>query len=114
MKRFAALTGMVALLMGFGLVLAEDHGGGPPVHGHFLLLGLEGAVFDENGRLSDFDDFRKCVDLAGGRALRNNAHHNNIHTGNGGAALLRAGHVVIPTGPLTPLSCAALNEAFGK
>ena len=110
MKRFAALTSMVALIMGFGLALAMDHGDGPPVeHGHVLVLGLQ---FDGDGNPS----IRKCVDLANGRALRNNAHHDNLHTGRAGEAVAGAGHLVIPTAPLPGVrwsNCAELKTAFG-
>jgi len=104
MKRFVALTGMVALLMGFGLVLAEGHGHGE--HGHVLLLG---AVFVGE----DLVDFRKCVDVANGRALKNNAHHANLHTGSAGAALrTRAGHLVVPTFAFD--GCAELEAFFRR
>ena len=108
MKRFAALTGMVALLMGLGLVLAGGHGDGPPPpHGHVLLLGLQ---FDGD----EVVGFRKCVDLANGGALRNNAHHDNLHTGRAGEAVAGAGHAVVPNAPLTPWSnCAELKAFFG-
>ena len=103
MKRFAALTGMVALLMAFGLALAGGHGDGPPPHGHVLLLGLQ---LDSEG---DVVGLRKCVDLANGRALRNNAHHDNLHMGRAGDALKRAGHFVVPNAPLTDWNnCAEL------
>jgi hypothetical protein len=108
MKRFAAMTGMVALLMGFGLALAAGQGGdGPPPHGHVLLLGLQFEGEDVIG-------FRKCVDLANGIALRNNAHHDHLHTGRAAQALARAGHAVVPNAPLTPWSnCAGLEALYG-
>jgi hypothetical protein len=105
MKRFAALTGMVALLMAFGMVVAHDHGDHDvPEHGHVLVLGFE--FFGVVDGVPQFT-FRKCVDLAGGRALTNNAHHATVHTGMAGAALQRAGHVVIPTFDFP--NCAALE-----
>jgi hypothetical protein len=108
MKRFAASTGMVALLMGFGLALAGGHGDGPPPpHGHVLLLGLQ---FDGEEVIG----FRTCVDLANSRVLRNNAHHDNLHTGRAAGALARAGHAVVPNAPITPWStCAELKAFFG-
>ena len=107
MKRLVAVMGMVALLMGFGLALAMDHGDGPPPeHGHIKLLGLQ---FNDAGEVVGF---RKCVDLANGRALRNNAHHDNLHTGRAAQAMARAGHVVVPNHPLTPWNDCADAIAF--
>ncbi|TVR88395.1 MAG: hypothetical protein EA416_13565 [Trueperaceae bacterium] len=109
MKRFAALTGVLALLMVGGMVWAmgEDHG--PVEHGHVLVLGLQ---YDDEGNPS----IRKCVDLANGRALRNNAHHDHLHTGRAGEAVAGAGHAVIPTAPLPRVpwsNCAELKAEFG-
>ena len=107
MKRIAALTGCVALLIAFGLAWA----GGPghrdgSEHGHVLLVGVQ----FEGEKLVGY---RTCVDLANGRALRNNAHHETVHTGNAGAALrTRAGHLVVPTFDFD--SCAELDAFFGK
>lgn len=109
MKRIAALTGVLALLMAGGLAWAMGHGDGPVEHGHVLVLGLQ---FDGDGNPS----IRKCVDLANGRALRNNAHHDNLHTGRAGEAVAGAGHAVIPTAPLPDVpwsNCAELKTAFG-
>jgi hypothetical protein len=107
MKRFAALTGVVALIMAFGLAWADGHGHHDvPEHGHVLLLGVQ---FDGG----DLVGFRTCVDLANGRALKNNAHHETIHTGNAGTTLrTRAGHVVVPTFAFD--GCAELEAFFGK
>lgn len=100
MTRLTAAIGMVALVMAFGTVLAHDNGEMPP-HGHILLLGLDG------------DDVRHCVDLAAGRALPLNAHHDRVHVGRAGRALARAGHAVAPTAPLTPWDdCAGLFAYF--
>jgi len=109
MKRFAALTGVLALLMAGAMTWAmgEDHG--PVEHGHVLVLGLQ---FDDEGNPS----IRKCVDLANGRALKNNAHHDHLHTGRAGEAVAGAGHAVIPTSPLPGVpwsNCAELKAAFG-
>jgi hypothetical protein len=58
--------------------------------------------------------FRRCVDLAGVRAVPLHAHRTNIHTGRAGCALSgRAGHAVVPTAPLTPwANGAALHAAL--
>jgi hypothetical protein len=107
MRRFAALTGVLALLMAGGLAMADESG--PVEHGHVLVLGLQ---FDGDGNPS----IRKCVDLANGRALRNNAHHGHLHMGRAGVALAGAGHAVIPTMPLPGIpwsNCAELKAFFG-
>jgi hypothetical protein len=107
MKRLVTVLGVAALLMSFGLALAMDHG--PVEHGHLLVLGLQ---VDSGGNYS----IHKCVELANGRALKNNAHHDNLHTGRAGQAMARAGHAVIPTAPLPSVpwsNCAELKAAFG-
>ena len=109
MKRIAALTGVLALLMAGGLASSSEDAHGPVEHGHVLVLGLQ---FDGDGNPS----IRKCVDLANGRALRNNAHHDHLHTGRAGEAVGGAGHAVIPTAPLPGVpwsNCAELKAAFG-
>ncbi|MCE0487436.1 hypothetical protein [Ornithinimicrobium sediminis] len=110
MRRTAALVGAVAL-MAVGLAgpaQADGHPPGPPPqHGHMLVLGV---VWDGDEPVG----FRKCVDLAGGNKLGNNAHHQHAHTGKAGEALYRAGHLVVPTAPLTPFGgCADLEAMFG-
>ena len=109
MKRFAALTGVLALFMvgAMALAMGDDHG--PVEHGHVLVLGLQ---FDGDGNPS----IRTCVDLANGRALRNNAHHDHLHTGRAGEAVAGAGHQVIPTAPLPGVpwsNCTELKAFFG-
>jgi hypothetical protein len=78
--------------------------GGPPPHGHVLVLGV-----DMGGTVPTY---RKCIDLAHGKALKLNAHHASVHTGTAGDALWDiAGHGVIPTAPLTGLTgCANLDS----
>jgi hypothetical protein len=79
-----------------------------PRHKHMLVLGLE---LDDEGEPVGF---RRCVDLAAGRALPLNAHHAHVHTGKAGAALFeKAGHAVVPGAPLTPWNdCAELIAFF--
>jgi hypothetical protein len=80
--------------------------GGPPPHGHVLVLGVE---FGPQG-----PTYRKCVDLANNQALPLHAHHATVHTGRAGEALSNAGHVVAPTAPLSTIrDCAHLAELFG-
>ena len=103
MKRLVAVLGMAALLVGFGLALANGDMDIDEPHRHILIVGVEVAFVDEETTLTGF---RKCVDLAGGRSLRNNAHHDNMHTGTAGQRLfMNAGHAVIPFA-----SCTALEE----
>jgi len=102
MQRFVALTVVLAALVVAGLAMA-----GPPQHGHVLVLGLQ---YDVDGNPS----IHRCVELANGRALRNNAHHDHLHTGRAGDALDQAGHAIVPTSPLTHWSdCAELKADFG-
>lgn len=78
-----------------------------PVHGHMLVLGLE---FGEDGRPT----FRKCIDVAAGKALPLHVHHGGLHAGTAGDALREAGHFPVPTFPLTDWrGCADLEAEFG-
>lgn len=89
-------AGVAAVAAGAALVLtvpafAEGHP--PPTeHGHIILIGANEANFT----------YRKCVDLAAGRALRLNAHHGHLHTGRAGEALWGAGNFVVPTEDILP------------
>lgn len=106
-KEALVLAASGLLLVGVtGTAQAE----GPPRHGHMLVLGVEYAQDGEP------IGFRKCVDLAAGRALPLGAHHAHAHTGNAGEALSKAGHAVVPTAPLWPEvhNCADLEEMFGR
>ncbi len=89
----------LVVLMALGMLVSSLAGVAaaheePPPHGHILVLGIE---FDD-----DFNvvSYRRCVDLAAGRAVPN--HHNTLHTGRAGEALWNAGHAVAPTDPLWP------------
>ncbi len=109
MRSLAAL-GLAALLTvgGSTAVGANDHGE-PPKHPHALVLGV---VLDETGEVPV--SVRKCVDLAGNRAVPLHAHHAGVHTGRAGEALWNAGNAVVPLAPLTPwANCAELLAAFG-
>jgi hypothetical protein len=99
-----ALFVVGALAVAPGVVSAQA---GPPPHGHMLVLGVE---FGPEG-----PTYAKCIDVANNQALPNNAHHDHLHTGAAGQALsTRAGHVVVPTAPLTPWNnCADFAEFFG-
>lgn len=92
----AATTATLAL--GGATVLADGGDHGLPDHGHILLLGVGD------------DDYRKCVDLAGGRSVPLVAHHGRVHApeiGDDGRGInvkgiRQAGHAVVPTAPLSP------------
>jgi hypothetical protein len=97
---------MAASMLVAGPAVAEGGHGTPPLHGHMLVLGVQ---FDGNTPIG----FRKCVDVASSKALKLNAHHDHLHTGRAGEALLAAGHVTVPTAPLTPwANCAELEAWF--
>ena len=92
MKRLVALLATLMVIGGFALVSAgwaqEEL---PEEHPHVLVLGLE---FDGEGNPIGF---RKCIELAAGKALRPNAHHAHMHMGTAGEALFfKAGHGVAP------------------
>ena len=102
-------NGIVALAVvgTLGVSAMASANGGPPLHGHMLILGLE---FGPTGIT-----YKKCVDLANNQALPLNAHHEHVHTGEAGEALFpKAGHVGVPAAPYSPFrDCAHLAEFFG-
>ena len=71
-----------------------------PKHPHMLLLRVQ--IDPEAGDHGALVGFHRCVDLAAGQAVPLNAHHASVHTGQAGAALMGAGHAVVPGAPLTP------------
>jgi hypothetical protein len=87
-RRVIATAAGAALTVGLaaGPAAAEGTPDLSQPHQHALLLDVNLEVFS----------YSKCVDLAGGKALRNNNHHETVHTGAAGAALQRAGHLVVP------------------
>jgi hypothetical protein len=96
---------MAASMLAAGPALADGHQT-TPLHGHMLVLGIEFAGETPVG-------FRKCVDVANSKALRLNSHHDHLHTGRAGQALFAAGHVTVPTAPLTAwANCAELEAWF--
>lgn len=100
-QRACAIAATSAAALALGGVTASADGGEhqTPDHGHILLLGVA-----EGG------DYRKCVDLAGGRSVPLVAHHGRVHApeiGEDGRGInvrgiRQAGHAVVPTAPLTP------------
>ena len=108
MKRLIAVLATLMAVGGAALLgtgLAQDQ---LPEHPHLLVLAVE---FDGEEPIG----FRRCVELAAGRALPLNAHHDHAHFGTAGAALsARAGHFVVPAAPFpgVPWSNCAELEAF--
>jgi hypothetical protein len=109
MRRIMMLVAALAAVLGMVAMPATAHEEpGTPLHGHVRLLHAEWTgpgVGPETVLIS----YGKCIDLAGGKALPLQAHHETVHTGRAGAALRGAGHLTIPTYPLTPFrNCAEL------
>jgi hypothetical protein len=97
---------VLALGMMAGASAAEEEHGDPPEHGHIRLLHATGTG-PGVGPGTEVLSYRKCIDLANGKALPMQAHHHTVHTGRAGQALRGAGHLTIPTAPLTPImNCA--------
>jgi hypothetical protein len=98
--RRRAATVMAAATLAVGMLATPAMADGSPdlsePHRHALLLHVDLETFS----------YETCVDLAGGRTLRTNTHHETVHTGRAGAALQRAGHLVVP------YTCAQLQEAL--
>jgi hypothetical protein len=117
MKRRLTLIAVVAVLASMAALpsVAEDHDFEFPEHGHMLVQRPEiGIVTVDDVDFEAVLGFRKCVDMAGGRALHLGAHHDRVHFGTAGQMLdQKAGHAVVPTAPLTPWDdCAALEAAL--
>jgi hypothetical protein len=116
----------ITLLSVFGMLLAlsvpataEEH---PPSldhpHSHALLIGVDIEWIEPTPGAPPYviHGFDKCVELAGGKALKHNRFHENIHFGRAGQALGGAGHLVVPVGFFAQIfgfedSCAGF-EAF--
>jgi hypothetical protein len=101
------ILGIVTLAAG-----ADEH---IPEHGHMLVQRPEIGIVTVDG--TDYIaavGFRKCVDLAAGRALHLGAHHERVHFGTAGAMLeAKADHAVVPTAPFSPWAdCSALQAAL--
>jgi hypothetical protein len=123
MRRSIAL--ILATLLALSALVApaaaDEHPPGSPFdhpHTHALLVGADvtWVAEPEPGQPPYIiNDYRRCVDLAGGKALRTNVHHEKIHVGRAGQALAGAGHLVIPIGILGYTGgCAQLDTAYGK
>lgn len=120
MKRISVLIAISAMMLGFSAVAAgADEAGGPPPHGHVLLLHADvtpNPFFDPQDETTGppyfIHDFKKCVDLANGNKLPLNAHHSGIHMGPAGEALrTRAGHLTVPLAPYGPEGLESCADA---
>ncbi|HVL97697.1 MAG TPA: hypothetical protein VM324_00175 [Egibacteraceae bacterium] len=106
MKRLFVLA-VVAGMLGAMLVGPALSNEVPP-HAHLHVIGLQ---LDESGEWPT--GWRKCHELANGRAVPLHAHHANLHTGRAGEAQWQAGNVVVPVlPPHTPWNNCAELEAF--
>ncbi len=101
MLAFAVGLLATAAIGGVALANGGDWGEVPP-HGHVMLVRAE---LGEGGI-----SYNRCVEFAAGKVLRGSAHHDSVHTGVPGGspfvqgALFKAGNVVVPLEPITPLT----------
>ncbi len=97
------VVGLAAITVALGVSATPAGAHTDEPHAHAKLLQFQGGP--------DGLSWDKCVDLAGGQALRNNStHHDTVHTGRAGEALRAAGHNVVP---YTCADFKALLEQFG-
>jgi hypothetical protein len=111
MKRTITLLSVLGMLFVLAVPAAADHH--TPLdhpHTHALLIG---ADVDWVGGSPPYviNGFDRCVELAGGKALKHNRFHQNIHFGRAGEALGEAGHLVVPLSLFGMSGCDDL-EAF--
>ena len=106
----AAVTATAALVVAAAPMAAADsheEPGAIPPHPHLLLIG---ANLSEEGVT-----YRKCIDIAANQALPLNAHHEHVHFGRAGEALMGAGHLFVPAAPAFNLpwtDCASFGAIF--
>jgi hypothetical protein len=111
MRRVLVLLAVIAVL---GIVLAHQHGPTPD-HPHMLVQAPQiDIIYIDEAAFVAVVGWRQCVDLAAGRNVPLNAHHDGIHTGRAGQALFANANIwVVPGAPLTPwANCAALRAAL--
>jgi hypothetical protein len=121
MKRTLALLSALGMLVVLAIPAAADqHSPLDHPHTHALLIGadIEWVTPGPNAPPYVIHGFDRCVELAGGKALKHNRFHENIHFGHAGEALAtRAGHLVVPLSVFGLESCgqlAAIIEATGS
>jgi hypothetical protein len=107
MRRLGVTLVLLGLVLGAAPVIAQEF----PEHPHMLLQRPEVDLIDGVPHLVGV---RKCVDLAGNRAVPLHAHHDRLHFGSSGVSFGGpSGHVVIPTAPLAPWNdCEDFVENF--
>jgi hypothetical protein len=117
MRKTSTLIIALALLVSAlsGTAAAQDRP--PPFdqpHDHVLLIGADVEWVTPAPGLPPYviHGFDRCVPLAGGHAVPLKAHHDRVHFGRAGQALVSAGHLVIPLGILGFSSCAELEAAL--
>lgn len=111
----AVLGALISVLLGTLVASGspvDEHDQPFPEHPHVLVLGVELDPVTEEPI-----SIRKCVDLAGNRALPLNAHHVHVHFGTAGFKLAtNASNFVVPTAPFPGVpwtDCESLLAAFG-
>jgi hypothetical protein len=112
MKKSWSLALAVVMVLGLFAAPVSAHEGEEdlPEHGHMLLQRPEWVLVGVDEEYATIElTFRRCVDLAGGRALPLHVHHDTVHTGRAGQALWgRTQNGVIPTGISPWANCADL------
>jgi hypothetical protein len=112
MKRSRSLALVVVVVLGLFAAPVSAHEEEPslPEHGHMLLQRPDFVLVGVDDEYATIQlTFRRCVDLAGGRALPLHAHHDTVHTGRAGQALWEmTPNGVIPAGISPWANCADL------
>lgn len=114
MRRNITATALaVALALSMFATAASAQEGSPldEPHDHALLIGVD-VEFVDGPLPYVIHGFDRCVSLAGGNHVPLHAHHDRVHMGRAGEALLEAGHLVVPLGLLGFGSCAELEAAL--
>jgi hypothetical protein len=116
-KRVVATAMMLALAMSLFASAAMAQDRPPPFdqpHNHVLLIGADVEWVEPAPGLPPYriHGFDKCVPLANGQPVPLNAHHDRVHFGTAGGALVSAGHLVIPLSIFGLSSCAELKAAL--
>ena len=96
-KKSVTVTAMLLLAFGMMAVPAMASPLDNP-HPHVVLLGADVSEATPGPGMPPYlvTGYDKCVDLAGGDALKHNRFHSNVHFGRSGQALRAAGHIVVP------------------
>lgn len=96
MRRLGVMILLLGLVAVAVPVLAQEEPQFDP-HPHMLVQRPEIGVIEGVPHLVGY---RKCVDLAGNKAVPLHAHHEHLHFGDSGVSFDgQSGHVVIPAAP---------------